>query len=149
MWGRKHFYRAGSSAIAFVCLAVSLSEAQQQTSTPTSTQSPSAPETSVQKVQPVFRNTKPDEQRVEGLLQRIDCSLRGAVTFVLQAGDEMVRMSAPKLKDVDFITYRDDVGGDVKCGALKEPMRVYVTSRDPAKPNGARTVVAVEFLPKQ
>ena len=49
---------------------------------------------------------------------------------------------------VDFITYRDDLGGAVSCGPLKQPMRVYVTSRTGSTPNQTKEVVAVEFLPK-
>ena len=146
--------RLPSSGVAahaslLACLAaVSSGAVQQPPQAPPATQPPTAADTPVQKTHPVFRKTQPDEQRIEGLLQRIDCSLRGAVAFVLQAGDQTLRLSARKMQDVEFITHRDDLTGDVKCGALKEPMRVYVTSRDPAKPDGPRTVVAVEFLPK-
>jgi hypothetical protein len=119
--------------------------AVQQPSTP----SPSASDKDGQRVEPIFRKTKADEQRVEGLLQRIDCSIRGRVAFVVQTADQTVRMSAPKMQDVEFITYREDVTGDVKCGPLKEPMRVYLTSRDPSKPGAERVVTAVEFLPKE
>ena len=36
---------------------------------------------------------------------------------------------APTMAQVEFITYRDDVSGNISCGTLKEPMPVYVTWR--------------------
>jgi hypothetical protein len=49
---------------------------------------------------------------------------------------------------VEFITYRDDLTGGVKCGAMPPLMRVYITWRAGGQPAGDRKVVAVEFLPK-
>ena len=125
--------------------------ASRSAQTPQPTSSPeSAAQENVQRVEPVFRKLQEGEERTDGVLQRIECSrTRRAVTFVLQAGKDTVRLSAARMQDVEFITYRDDLGGDVSCGALKEPMRVYVTSRAAAKPDGPRDVVAIEFLPKE
>ena len=129
---RLSFPLKAACLLSLVFLAAMLAEAAVQQP---STSSPSA--------------SDKDGQRVEGLLQRIDCSIRGRVAFVVQTADQTVRMSAPKMQDVEFITYREDVTGDVKCGPLKEPMRVYLTSRDPSKPGAERVVTAVEFLPKE
>lgn len=121
-------------------------EAQQSAQPPASGDTP--PTETGQRLEPVFRKMQANEERVDGVLQRIECSRRGAITFVLQSADKTVRLSAPRLKDVEFITYRDDLTGDVSCGPLKEPMRVYVTSRAATAPNGSPVVVAIEFLPK-
>jgi hypothetical protein len=51
------------------------------------------------------------------------------------------------MQDVDFITYRDDLAGSVGCGPLKEPLPVYVTWK-PGSEEGAKTAIAIEFLPK-
>jgi hypothetical protein len=48
---------------------------------------------------------------------------------------------------VDFFSYRDDLKGEVTCGALKEPLSVYVTSRETNAPPRTSIVVAIEFLP--
>lgn len=122
--------------------------AEQESAAPPPSRDDAATETPG-KVQPVFRRTQPGEERVEGLLERIDCTRRGAVTFVLQTPEQPVRVSAPSMAKVEFITYRDDLTGNVTCGPLKEPMRVYVTSRASTQPDAAREVVAVEFLPKE
>jgi hypothetical protein len=121
-------------------------EAQQPAQPPASSDPP--PTETVQRLEPVFRKMQANEERVDGVLQRIECSRRGAITFVLQSADKTVRLSAPRLKDVEFITYRDDLTGDVSCGPLKDAMRVYVTSRAATEPNGSPVVVAIEFLPK-
>ena len=97
-------------------------------------------------VQAVFRKTQPDEQRIEGVLERIECA-SNSVTFHVRGTGAAVRLKSSNLTSVDFISYRDDLGGSVSCGALKEPARVYMTSRAGAT-EAERVVVAVEFLPK-
>ena len=106
-------------------------------------------ETPASTIRPLFREVQPEEERVEGLLQSIECSAAGGVVFVVTQSDRVMRLPARRMADVDFITYREDLAGNVSCGQLKEPVRVYVTSRPAAKRGGARDVVAVEFLPKQ
>lgn len=96
-------------------------------------------------VMPVLREQQPGEQRVEGVLERIECASASAV-FHLRMSGVVVRIAAPRMQDVDFITYRDDLKGSVGCGPLKEPMRVYVTWRPGAA--STKVVVAVEFLPR-
>ena len=96
--------------------------------------------------QPIFRKLAADEQRLEGVLQRIECTGRVAA-FHVQNETGTQRFTSSDLSSVEFITYRDDLSGSVGCGNLKEPMRVYVTWRPGAAP-GDRLVVALEFLPK-
>ncbi|HYN07801.1 MAG TPA: hypothetical protein VES67_10455 [Vicinamibacterales bacterium] len=80
-------------------------------------------------------------------MERIDCSAAGAV-FHLKTAAGTTTVTAPKLDDVDFITYRSDVTGQIECGPSKQPMPVYVTWRPATDGSGARIVVAVEFLPR-
>jgi tetratricopeptide (TPR) repeat protein len=96
---------------------------------------------------PVFRQLLPGEQRLEGALERIDCSAAGAVFHVKSAAG-MTTFLAPKLDEVDFITYRSDLTGNVECGPAKQPVPVYLPWRPAADGSGARIVVAVEFPPK-
>jgi hypothetical protein len=97
---------------------------------------------------PDFRAVQPGERRAEGTLDRIDCTAGGRATFHLaEAGAPGPLVG--RLSDVDFIAYRDDLDGGVKCGPLPQPLRVYVTWRDNAQASGDKTVVALEFLPKQ
>ena len=96
---------------------------------------------------PVYRKLESGEQRAEGMLQRIECSGQ-SVVFHMMAADGPQRFSAPSARAVEFITYRDDLTGTVGCGALKEPMRVYLTWKT-GSGEGERLAVAVEFLPKE
>ena len=87
------------------------------------------------------------EERVEGILERIDCAATGTATFGLREVGSPGPLRA-RLSDVEFITYRDDLTGGVKCGSMPPQMRVYITWRAGGQPAGDRKVVAVEFLPK-
>ncbi len=96
--------------------------------------------------QPIFRELEPGERRVEGILTRIDCTGREAV-FNVRTPEGPMRLTAPRMDAVDFITYRDDLKGRVACGPLPEPTRVYAAWR-PGSDAVARIVVAIEFLPR-
>jgi hypothetical protein len=98
---------------------------------------------------PLFRDLRPGEERIEGLLERIECSAKGSAVFHVQTADGPAQTAATRMADVEFITYRDDLTGKIGCGPMKPPMSVYLTWRaDSAKP-AIKLVVAVEFLPKQ
>jgi hypothetical protein len=53
-----------------------------------------------------------DEERIEGLLVRIECAA-GKAVFHVQTADGVVATPG-RLQDVDFITYRDDTGDKVE-----------------------------------
>lgn len=101
----------------------------------------------ISRVEPVFRVIEPGEQRLEGTLDRISCPATKAVIFHVRTAAGSETLQASKFEEVDFISYREDLSGQITCGPLKEPRRVYVTWRPGATPN-VRTVVAIEFLPK-
>jgi tetratricopeptide (TPR) repeat protein len=121
------------------------------TSTPTEPVERGATEPAARASAPVFRVLQSGEQRLEGKLDRIDCAGASA-TFRVQTPDGPVVVRATRLSDVDFITYRDDLSGNVGCGPMKEPMMVYVTwkegKNDGTPAQGSKQVVAIEFLPK-
>lgn len=96
---------------------------------------------------PLFRELKPGEERTEGILDRFECVQGRGVTFSVKAGDTVVSATAPTFDDIEFITYRDDLGGSVTCGPLKTPMAVYLTWKMGAD-GTSRIAVAIEFLPK-
>ena len=97
---------------------------------------------------PLFRDLKPGETRVEGTLERIECMPGGRAAFHVRTADGPFRALAPNMPDVEFITYRDDLTGTVKCGALQPGMGVYLTWRGSDDTKEPRVAVAVEFLPK-
>jgi hypothetical protein len=93
----------------------------------------------------IYRALKQGEQRVEGLLRRIECPPGRPVTFVLNLADNKpARYSAPSLQSVDFIAHTADFRGPVSCGGKTPPERVYLTW---ASSGRTTRVVAVEFLP--
>jgi hypothetical protein len=94
---------------------------------------------------PVFRVTEAGEQRVEGTLERISCTIGAPITFHVRSATGAEVFLATKFEAVDFITYRDDLSGSVTCGP-QVASRVYVTWRPGA--GGVRTVIAIEYLPK-
>jgi hypothetical protein len=98
------------------------------------------------KLIPTWRVIGPDEDRIEGILERIECDAKH-VAFQVKTEQGQVRLTATALDQVEFITYRDDLSGAVTCGPLKQPLPVYVTRAFSADRKSSR-VVAVEFHPK-
>ena len=96
---------------------------------------------------PAVREVRPGEQRIEGVLEAIECGAGGSATFLVRSGADIARVTAARLTDVDFIAYRSDFKGRVECGPLKPALPVYVTWRAGAAA-GSKIAVAIEFLPK-
>jgi hypothetical protein len=95
-----------------------------------------------------FRKIGPGEERVEGVLEGIECAAK-TVAFVLKVSDGTSRLAAAALDQIEFITYRDDLTGSIGCGPLLGgPKKVYVTQAISADRKTSR-IVAVEFLPKE
>jgi tetratricopeptide (TPR) repeat protein len=96
----------------------------------------------------ILRELKDGEQRTEGVLERIECSARGGAVFHIRGQPGIQTLTAPRMRDVEFISYRDDLSGSVTCGPVKPPLPVMVTWRDDATSKAAKRVIAIEFLPK-
>jgi hypothetical protein len=92
----------------------------------------------------MYRAVKQGEQRVEGLLRRIECPTGRPVSFMLQVKDKPMRVSAPTLTSVEYIAHRPDFHGPVTCGGKTPPDHVYLTYKSV---DGAPRAVAIEFLP--
>jgi hypothetical protein len=119
---------------------------------PTATGRPAAPPTSGSGRPPsgliaIYRQTRPGEERIEGILERIECPPKSGPLFHIKTGNAPAVFKAAAFDKVEFITYRDDLTGSITCGAVKEPMWVYVTV-GPGEQAGAKVVMAIEFLPK-
>jgi len=95
---------------------------------------------------PIYRRLEAGEQRLEGVLERIDCLPGGAAIFHLRTADGPTRVAAPQMSKVDFITYREDVTGTINCGALPTPLPVYVSWRPAGGQADTKIAVAIEFL---
>jgi hypothetical protein len=97
---------------------------------------------------PIFREIQTGEERMEAVLERIECVASGTIVFHIRTASGAGRMPALRMADVEFITYRDDLSGNVSCGPLKPPLAVYLTSRSDAGKPDTQIAVAIEFLPK-
>ena len=95
---------------------------------------------------PAYRELKPGEQDVEGLLQRVECPSGRPVTFVVRVKDQPEKFEAARLADVEYIAHTPDFKGPMACGGRGAGDRVRLTWK---KAGTARRVVAVEFLPRK
>jgi tetratricopeptide (TPR) repeat protein len=97
---------------------------------------------------PVLRKTEAGETRVLGLFTAVECRPDG-ILFQITIENRSLRLAAAKFDEVDFITYRSEAPGSVKCGAVQPPSHVLATYR----PRDAGTsgidgqLVAIELLP--
>ncbi len=95
----------------------------------------------------LYRALRIGEERLEGMLERIECAAKGSAIFHVRTGDGVTRVSG-RMSEVEFITYRDDLSASIGCGPLKPPVAIYLTWRpDPAK-STEKIAVAIEFRPK-
>jgi tetratricopeptide (TPR) repeat protein len=97
-------------------------------------------------VMPDLRVPQAGEERAFGVLVAIECP-RGRVRLVIMDGDRAMRVHAGSFEGVEFITYRNDLTGEISCGARKTQDPVLVTYRPAPADGSAGEVVAVEFVP--
>jgi len=114
--------------------------------TRTSGEPADAPRPTLSGFRPIYRRLEAGEQRLEGVLERIECLPGGAAIFHLRTADGPTRVAAPQMSKVDFITYREDVTGSINCGALPTPLPVYVSWRPADGQAHTKIAVAIEFL---
>jgi hypothetical protein len=92
-----------------------------------------------------LREARPGEQRAAGMLSRIDCV--GSFAVDVRIRGEMMRLQGSQFQDVQIVTYRDELRGDIPCGPRQPEDLVYVTWRESPDPSGVGLLVALEFLP--
>jgi len=95
---------------------------------------------------PAYRRLQAGEQRLEGVLERIDCQAGKPAVFRVRTATELVDFEG-QMAGVEFLAYRNDLSGGIGCGP-RDPMRVYVSWREGTSERHERVVVAVEFLPQ-
>ena len=95
---------------------------------------------------PVYRKVKPGEERVEGLLQRVECPPGRPVTFVVKLKDRVAKYQAPRLDAVEYIAHTPDFKGPMSCGGRMPGDPVFLTWKTESAVSRA---VAVEFLPRR
>jgi hypothetical protein len=96
----------------------------------------------------VYRTVEPGEERVEGLLERINCTSAG-IDLEINVSGTTERFVAPSMNSVLFISHRSDRRGAIACASRTPPDRVFLTWRQINPAPNPRTVIAVEFLPDE
>jgi hypothetical protein len=94
----------------------------------------------------LYRELKPGEERVDGLLQRVECPPGRPVTFIMKLKDRVAKYQAPRLDAVDYIAHTPTFKGPMSCGGRMPGDPVYLTWKTV---DGGPRVIAVEFLPKK
>ena len=97
-------------------------------------------------VKPIYRELKAGEERVEGLLQRVECPPGRPVSFVMKLKDRVVKYQAPRLDAVEYIAHTPDFKGPMSCGGRMSGDPVFLTWKTVGK---EPRVIAVEFLPRK
>jgi hypothetical protein len=97
-------------------------------------------------VKPIYRALQPGEERVEGLLQRVECPPGRPVSFVVKLKDRVAKYQAPRLDAVEYTAHTADFRGPMSCGGRMPGDPVFLTWKTVG---GAPRVVAVEFLPRK
>jgi len=99
-------------------------------------------------LEPFLRKPQNGEQRVQGFLNRVQCT-PGTILFSVEAGGQSLTLHASRLDHVRFVTYTAGIRGEMSCGMRRPPNPVVVTYR-PGREDRYRTdgeIVAVEFVP--
>jgi tetratricopeptide (TPR) repeat protein len=114
-----------------------------------------AEQTAVTKLSPfayleeALRKPETGEIRVQGLLTRLDCTPKGIV-YAIKEDKGSLRLSSKDFDGINIMTFTNDVGGELTCGARKGEDFVVVTYK-PLKDARAKTdgmLVSIEFVPK-
>jgi tetratricopeptide repeat protein/uncharacterized protein DUF1570 len=98
---------------------------------------------------PSLRTLVAGESRVFGLFSAVECG-RDAITLTISVDSRTFHFSASKFDDVEFISYRPEPPGTVKCGSIQPPVRVLATYilHDGQTTTGLDgRLVAIELLP--
>jgi tetratricopeptide (TPR) repeat protein len=108
---------------------------------------PTSPDSAPRRVL-ALREVSTGEERVRARFEAVECTNAG-LRLRFRSGTDTVRFSAPRLDQIDFVSYRDDTAQAVKCGVLPAPLEALVTFRPTASgQTGLRgEVIAVELIP--
>jgi tetratricopeptide (TPR) repeat protein len=95
---------------------------------------------------PAFRTLKPGETRAFGKLIAIACT-RAAIVVTVDIEGAPLKARAAKFEDVEFVSFRKELSGQIGCGARKDQDPVMVVYRPEAGGDSAGILVSIEFVP--
>jgi predicted Zn-dependent protease len=97
-----------------------------------------------------LRSPATGETQTQGTLTRIDCDVKGSITFVVKVNDRVLKLASDGFRNVSLRSFSEDAGREVTCGPRKLEHNVVVTYL-PATDVGARIhgiAKSFEFVPK-
>ena len=105
-------------------------------------------EAMAQAIRDALRRPQAGETRVQAVLSKIECGPKGLV-FVLKAGERTLRLSAAGFGGLHLVSFNQEAGGELTCGARKAETPSVATYRaaPDAKAKTDGTLVALEFVP--
>jgi tetratricopeptide (TPR) repeat protein len=95
-----------------------------------------------------LRHVGPAEQRVYGMLMRVDCT-PAEVRFHVRTADGTMTATAKRMEDVELTQFLDIEDFAIACGPQPAPDAVYLTWRrdEAAVPGRVGVAVSLEFVP--
>ena len=94
-----------------------------------------------------LRKLGPGESRMAGTLVAIECVPKKPIVLVVLVDGGTIRAHAGRFGEIDFISYRNDLKGQIQCGARTPADPVLLTIRPDANSTSTGAAVAVEFVP--
>lgn len=97
-----------------------------------------------------LRKPAPGEEQIGGNLIGIECGAQ-AVVLVVQSATGSLRLNAKNFESINFISYTDDVSGELRCGARRPPSPVVATFKRTTTPTKNKIdgeVTGIDFVPK-
>lgn len=97
-----------------------------------------------------LRSPATGETQTQGTLTRIDCDVKGSITFLVKVDDRVLKLASNGFRNVSLRTFSEDSGREVTCGPRKLENNVVVTYL-PAADDRARIdgiAKSFEFVPK-
>ena len=118
----------------------------------TSEEPPSKPPSEHDYLRETLRPVAAGEERIQGLLVKLECDNRAVAYFIIQAGDRLYKIRATALDQVQLISYVPGAS-EISCGVRKNQENVVITFRPASEPKDVRAkingdVIAMEMVPK-
>lgn len=97
----------------------------------------------------VLRTPATGETQLQGTLTRIDCDAKGIV-FVVNVGNQILRLRTASFDDIEITTYNPDVKGDIACGIRKSEESVVIcfVPQVDKRTNVNGVLKSIEFVPR-
>ncbi len=99
-----------------------------------------------------LQHVEPGEEQIQGTFVKLECDSRAVAFFIIQTANSLYKIRATALERVQLMSYVDS-GGELTCGARKNPENVVITFRPTSDPKDLRAkingdAIAMALVPK-